>query len=225
MRRIFAQARKELTQTGRDRLALALALVLPLILLLLLGTAISLTVHDLPLVIQDLDDSPASRRFVDAFRASITFHVVSWPTDRSPERALTDNKARGVLIIPEQLRPRPRARREHAGAIAGRRHRCQHRQHRTGLCRRDHRGFNQASGAMAGTRPVNAAGTPLVQPWPRFEEVLRSREFSSWASRCSRRCWPRWRWPRKASRRPSCRSMSPASRRTNFCWERSSRSW
>ena len=63
MRRIFAQARKELTQIVRDRLALALALVLPLVLLLLLSTAISLTVHGLPLVVQDLDDSPASRDF------------------------------------------------------------------------------------------------------------------------------------------------------------------
>ena len=60
MRRIIAQTRKELTQIMRDRLALALALVLPLGLLLLLGTAISLTVNDLPIVVQDLDDSPAS---------------------------------------------------------------------------------------------------------------------------------------------------------------------
>ena len=40
MKRIIAQARKELTQTFRDRLTLALALLLPLILLALLGTAI-----------------------------------------------------------------------------------------------------------------------------------------------------------------------------------------
>ena len=49
MRRIFAQARKELTQITRDRLALALALVLPVCLLLLLSTAISLTVTDMPI--------------------------------------------------------------------------------------------------------------------------------------------------------------------------------
>jgi len=35
MRRIFAQAKKELTQLLRDRLAVALALLLPVILLLL----------------------------------------------------------------------------------------------------------------------------------------------------------------------------------------------
>ena len=32
---------------------------------------------------QDLDDSPASRNFIDAFRASITFHVVAWPIDQA----------------------------------------------------------------------------------------------------------------------------------------------
>jgi ABC-2 type transport system permease protein len=103
MRRIFSQARKELTQLIRDRLALALALVLPLILLFLLSTAISLTVHNLPLVIQDLDDSSASRQFADAFRSSISFHVVSWPPDRKPEDALTANRARGVLIVPRNF--------------------------------------------------------------------------------------------------------------------------
>ena len=62
MRRILAQTRKELMQILRDKRALALALVLPLIQLILMGSAISLTVKDLPTVVQDLDDSPASRQ-------------------------------------------------------------------------------------------------------------------------------------------------------------------
>src|SRR5580698_10515137 len=103
MRRIFSQARKELTQLVRDRLALALALVLPLMLLFLLSTAIALTVHNLPLVIQDLDDTSSSRRFADAFRSSISFYVVSWPPDRRPEDALTSNRARGVVIVPKNF--------------------------------------------------------------------------------------------------------------------------
>lgn len=100
MRRIFAQTRKELTQIVRDYRTLALALLLPLILLGLLGGAISLTVDNLPIVVQDLDQSSASQDFIDAFRASVTFHVVAWPVDRRPEDALTSNKARAVLIIP-----------------------------------------------------------------------------------------------------------------------------
>jgi ABC-2 type transport system permease protein len=103
MRRIFAQARKELTQIARDRLALTLALVLPLFLMMLLGNSISLTVTGMPLVVQDLDDSPASRSFVDAFRQSITFHVVSWPVSKPPADALISNAARGVLIIPRHF--------------------------------------------------------------------------------------------------------------------------
>src|SRR5580698_5758305 len=78
MRRILAQARKELTQIFRDRLALVLALVMPLILLFLLGTTLSLDVRDLPIVVQDFDGSAASRSLIDAFRQSITFRVVSW---------------------------------------------------------------------------------------------------------------------------------------------------
>jgi ABC-2 type transport system permease protein len=103
MRRIWAQTRKELTQIRRDKLALTLALALPLGLILLLSTAISLTVHNLPLIIQDYDDSAASRRFADAIRASLSFHVVSWPTDRNAESALLANAARGVLIIPRNF--------------------------------------------------------------------------------------------------------------------------
>ena len=100
MRRVVAQARKELTQICRDWRTLALALVLPLVLLLLMSVALSLTVNNLPVIVQDFDDSPASRDFVDAIRASITLHVVSWPIDRQPEEALSSNTARAVLIIP-----------------------------------------------------------------------------------------------------------------------------
>src|SRR6266571_501083 len=103
MRRIFAQTRKELTQIVRDWRTLALALLLPMILLILMSTAISLTASHLPIVVQDMDDSPASRDFINSFRESITFHVVAWPTDKQPEEALTSNTARAALIIPEHF--------------------------------------------------------------------------------------------------------------------------
>lgn len=102
-KRIFAQTRKEITQIVRDPLALILALVLPLFLVLLLSNALSLTVKDMPMVVQDLDSTPASRSYIDAFRASITFRVVSWPSDRQPEQALRSSVARAVLIIPEHF--------------------------------------------------------------------------------------------------------------------------
>ncbi|HEY3131340.1 MAG TPA: ABC transporter permease [Acidobacteriota bacterium] len=109
MRRILAQSRKELTQILRDRRALVLALALPMVLLMLMGTAISLTVSNLPIIVQDFDDSPASRELIDAFRASISFYVVAWPVDKPPEQALIASTARAALIIPAHF-GRDRAR-------------------------------------------------------------------------------------------------------------------
>src|SRR5262245_29395875 len=99
MRRILAQTRKELTQIVRDWRTFSLALVLPLVLLLLMSTALSLTPSRLPIIVQDLDGSATARGFIDAFRASNTFHVVAWPTDRQPEQAFLSNVADAALII------------------------------------------------------------------------------------------------------------------------------
>jgi ABC-2 type transport system permease protein len=103
MRRVLAQARKELTQIIRDWRTLGLALVLPIALLFSMSLGLSLTVHDLPIVVQDFDNSPQSRDFIDAFRGSITFQFVAWPTDKNPEDALRANRARGVLTIPQHF--------------------------------------------------------------------------------------------------------------------------
>ena len=97
MRRIIAQARKELVQIRRDRLALTLALVLPVILLLLMGTAISLDVRDLPLIVQDFDSSPESRSLIDAFRSSLSFRIAPAGMHENPEAALVAGRARGAL--------------------------------------------------------------------------------------------------------------------------------
>jgi ABC-2 type transport system permease protein len=113
VRRIVAQARKELTQLRRDRLALALALVLPLALISLLGTSISLTVTDIPIVVQDLDQTPLSRRYIDAFRSSLTFRIVALPPATAPETMLDRGRARAALVIPERF-----AREIHRGRTA-----------------------------------------------------------------------------------------------------------
>lgn len=100
MRRIVAQTRKELTQIVRDWRTMLLALLLPLILLMLLGNAISLSVTDMPIIVQDLDDSTSSRALIDGFRSSLTFRVVPWPANKQPVDALSSNTARAALIIP-----------------------------------------------------------------------------------------------------------------------------
>jgi ABC-2 type transport system permease protein len=95
--------RKELAQIVRDWRTLALALALPTVLLVLMSSALSLTVNELPIVVQDFDGSPASNEFIDAFRASITLKVAPWPVDKTAEDALASNAARAVLIIPSHF--------------------------------------------------------------------------------------------------------------------------
>jgi ABC-2 type transport system permease protein len=103
MRRIIAQTQKELTQIWRDRFALTMIFVLPSLLLALLGMSISLTVKDLPIVVQDLDQSLLSQQYVDAFRASLTFRVASRDIAAQPDRALDKGEAIAALIIPEHF--------------------------------------------------------------------------------------------------------------------------
>src|SRR5215467_3179139 len=56
MRRILEQARKELIQVIRDKRAMLMAVGIPVVLLIPLSVALSLTVDDLPIVVQDLYD-------------------------------------------------------------------------------------------------------------------------------------------------------------------------
>src|SRR5262249_46448682 len=99
MKRIIAQARKELTQIFRDRMTVVLALVL----LALLGTALSLSVKGIWVVVQDFDRTPLSRKYVDALNASLTFRVRALPVDQRPEEVLASEKARAVIVIPENF--------------------------------------------------------------------------------------------------------------------------
>jgi drug efflux transport system permease protein len=103
MKRIIAQARKELTQIFRDRLTVALALVLPLILLALLGTALSLSVKGIAVVVQDFDRTPLSRQYIDMLSVSLTFRVVPLTSGQRPDEALASEQARAVIVIPENF--------------------------------------------------------------------------------------------------------------------------
>ncbi|HEU4387143.1 MAG TPA: ABC transporter permease [Blastocatellia bacterium] len=100
MKRIVAQASKELTQMLRDRLTVALALVLPLILLVLYGKAISFSVTDVSVIVRDFDQTPSSRGYVESLAASRTFKVAPLPAGMEPDQALEAELARAVVIIP-----------------------------------------------------------------------------------------------------------------------------
>jgi len=86
--------------------------VLPVFQLVLSGSSINMVVRDLPLVVQDLDDSPASRELIDAFRGSLTFRIQPWPTDRRPEAAIsamTRNDQAAGSTCPRTRRRPPRS--------------------------------------------------------------------------------------------------------------------
>jgi ABC-2 type transport system permease protein len=100
---IWAQATKELRQIRRDRLALALAVGLPAATLLLLGNAISLQVHNLPIVVQNFDSGPRARDLLDVIRSSLTFRVVTASVTDSPETAILANRVHCALVIPEHF--------------------------------------------------------------------------------------------------------------------------
>ncbi|HXD31970.1 MAG TPA: ABC transporter permease [Pyrinomonadaceae bacterium] len=103
MKKIIAQAGKELRQFSRDKLTVTLALILPMVLMWLIGMSISLSVTDLPVVVKDMDQSPASRRYVEKLGKSLTFRIVPGDLRGKTEAALDKEQARAVVVIPENF--------------------------------------------------------------------------------------------------------------------------
>ena len=99
--RLRAVANKELLHIVRDPLTLALALVIPMILLTLFGYALTLDVDDVPLIIWDQDETPASRDFLSAFSASRYFAVVGQARSYAElEREIDTGRALAALVVP-----------------------------------------------------------------------------------------------------------------------------
>jgi ABC-2 type transport system permease protein len=99
--RMGAVAVKEFTHVRRDRRVLAIVLVLPVLLTVLLGFAISFDVRHLPTALVDLDSTPASRAYGQAYAASELFDVVARPaTLASAEQLLDRDAVRVVVVIP-----------------------------------------------------------------------------------------------------------------------------
>ncbi|MGB8697827.1 MAG: ABC transporter permease [Thermosynechococcaceae cyanobacterium] len=100
MQRILVQCRKELAQFSRDRLTLALAFVLPMMTLLIFGFAIRLEAKNIPVAIQDLDNSPLSRSYLEQIFAAQTFQAVPWDGTQPVDMALDRSLAKAAMIIP-----------------------------------------------------------------------------------------------------------------------------
>jgi len=100
MKRIIVQALKEWAEFRRDRLSLALALILPLATLLLFGYGVRLKASNIPLVVQDMDNSRMSRSLVDGLLATNVFASGDWNQRSDPEDVLEDGGARAAVVIP-----------------------------------------------------------------------------------------------------------------------------
>ena len=99
MKRVFAQCFKELNQFRRDRLTVALAFVLPLAVLLIYGYAIRLEAKNIPLSVQDFDNSPLSRTYIARLFATNQF--VPAPLDGPDITSTLDRgRAKATVVIP-----------------------------------------------------------------------------------------------------------------------------
>jgi ABC-2 type transport system permease protein len=73
--RLAAMARKEFIHVLRDRRSLGMAIAMPVFLLLLYGYALTLDVDNVPMVVWDQSETPASREFISRFAGSRYFSV------------------------------------------------------------------------------------------------------------------------------------------------------
>jgi len=108
MNRVLSQCVKELHQFRRDRLTVALAFLLPLAVLLILGYAIRLEADNIPLSVQDFDNSSLSRSYTARLLATNQF--VPTPLRANASLAAIDaGEAKATVVIPPDFSQRIRA--------------------------------------------------------------------------------------------------------------------
>lgn len=105
MKRIISQCVKELAQFRRDRLTVALAFVLPLAVLLIYGYAIRLEAKNIPLSIQDFDNTLLSRSYVERIFATNQF-VPAPLLEGDPTLAIDRDVAKAAVVIPPDFTER-----------------------------------------------------------------------------------------------------------------------
>jgi ribosome-dependent ATPase len=99
--RVWAFARREAVELGRDSVRLAFALAGPMLLMIVFGYGISLDVEHLQWAALDFDQTAASRLYLDNFRGSIYFDEqtpLTGPDDL--DRRLRNGELRFAIEIP-----------------------------------------------------------------------------------------------------------------------------
>ncbi len=102
--RVWAVARKEFIHVIRDPRSLGMGIAIPMLLLLLFGYALTLDVDNVPLVVWDQSESPASRQLVSGFLGSRYFLLRSYAHNYPEvEQAVDSGRALMALIIPRDF--------------------------------------------------------------------------------------------------------------------------
>jgi len=98
--KLLAQANKEWMEFRRDRLSLSLAFLLPVFSLLLFSYGIRMQSSDIPIVVQDRDNSPLSREYTSRLFATNIFTPVHLTDGKAPSQAIDTGDAKVAAIIP-----------------------------------------------------------------------------------------------------------------------------
>jgi len=102
MKKALAVGRKEFRQIARDRLTLSILLLVPVAFLLLYGYALSFDIRNVPLAVQDRDNSAESRALVSAFLNSGYFELTAnVRSDAEIHQVMDSDRAAAFLVIPE----------------------------------------------------------------------------------------------------------------------------
>ena len=109
MKRILAQCTKELAQFRRDRLTVALAFLLPIATLLLFSFGTRLESKNIPLVVQDFDQTPLSRAYSERFFATTQFDTILWGGTDPARDAIDRGIAKAAVVIPPDFSRRIKA--------------------------------------------------------------------------------------------------------------------
>ncbi|MGD0698141.1 MAG: ABC transporter permease [Terriglobia bacterium] len=103
-RRAWAIARKEFLHILRDPRSLGMAIAMPMLLLMLYGYALTLDVDNVPMIVWDQSQTPASRDFVSQFGGSRYFSVEGYGWNyRELEREIDSGHALVALVVPRDF--------------------------------------------------------------------------------------------------------------------------
>jgi ABC-2 type transport system permease protein len=105
VRHTYAITVKELKQLRRDPVSLVLTIMFPILLIgifIVIVAAFSATSHNIPVVVADLDGSPASKLLIDKLTTSPFIHVTQFvQTEEQALGAVNNAQAVGAVVIPQ----------------------------------------------------------------------------------------------------------------------------